>query len=90
MESNIGMTKAAIDYSFFLTNEQNKIADVINKFKFDLSDLSPPNMTQEQMTARNLAIIDLTGKLADVIVGPTSHSPQERDAFMTVALRRRT
>lgn len=82
-------TVLAIDYSVFLTNEQNKIADTINAFKFDRTDLSPPNMTQDQMTARNLAIIDLTNKLADVIVGPASHMPQERDAFMTLALRRR-
>jgi hypothetical protein len=65
------------------------IADAINDFKFGVAakDTSPPNLTPEQLTIRNLTIIDLAKNIAGSILFDDGEDEQR---FLQPALSRRT
>jgi hypothetical protein len=68
-----------------LSADKIQLADIINDFRYNTkpTDMSPPNMKQEQLTIRNLAIIDLTNKIASEM------APEDREKFLERALARR-
>lgn len=65
------------------------VADAIHDFRFKTVpyDTSPPNLTQEQQTIRNLAIIDLTNAVAEALL--IEGDLLDKDAFLSRSLTRR-
>ena len=64
------------------------LANTINDFKFDVSDTSPPKLSQERLVVRNLAVIDLTNALANTLER-TSKGKFHKEEWLKLALARR-
>ena len=72
-----------------LSAVHSAIADCINDFKFNTlpNNMSPPMQAPEQLVVRNLAIIDLTNKIADTL--RVEDDLADKDAFLKLALSKR-